>query len=182
MAYLFYLNYKLDTHTRHFSSDVNGDGLEDIIIGAPHDDTNDGNAGCAYVVFGSSDASTSELDDVISGNGGFVIYGESENDKAGYAVSGGHDVNGDGLDDLAIGAPFADPNEDESDGFWQMMMRAQTDLKSMMLSVKPMLLNMEMVIIICNFVSRQTMARKAVMKFVQTTTALLPIIIQLRMM
>jgi hypothetical protein len=63
-----------------------------------------------------------------------------------------------------------------------MMMRAQTDLKSMMLSVKPMLLNMAMVIIICNFVSRQTMARKAVMKFVQTTTALLPIIIQLRMM
>lgn len=96
------------------AGDVNGDGLEDIIIGAPHDDTNGGNAGCAYVVFGSSDGSTPELDDVISGNGGFVIYGESENDKAGFAVSGGHDVNGDGLDDLAIGAPFADPNEDES--------------------------------------------------------------------
>jgi hypothetical protein len=37
-------------------------------------------------------------------SGGFVIRGESVGDFSGYSVSSAGDVNGDGLDDLIIGA------------------------------------------------------------------------------
>jgi hypothetical protein len=41
---------------------------------------------------------------------GFVINGESADDWSGYSVSSAGDVNGDGLDDLIVGAMYADPN------------------------------------------------------------------------
>ena len=98
------------------AGDVDGDGLDDIIIGAPSEDTTAKAAGCAYVVFGSTDSTLPALSDVVNGNGGFVIYGENEDDNAGFAVSGGADINGDGLDDLVVGAPFADSNDDVDSG------------------------------------------------------------------
>jgi hypothetical protein len=51
-----------------------------------------------------------ELSDVVAGIGGFVINGANADDKAGFSVSGVGDVNGDGLDDLFVGAFTADPD------------------------------------------------------------------------
>ena len=96
------------------AGDVNGDGLEDFIIGVPQDDSNGSNAGRAYVIFGAADGVPAGFTDIAAGTGGFVINGEAANDEAGFAVSGNRDVNGDGLDDLLIGTPFADPNGTDS--------------------------------------------------------------------
>jgi len=46
----------------------------------------------------------------LDGSDGFVINGVGSGDNSGYSVSGAGDINGDGLDDLLIGAPNADPN------------------------------------------------------------------------
>ena len=54
----------------------------------------------------------SELD----GNDGFVLNGIDEYDRSGVAVSGSGDINGDGVDDLIIGAGQADPNGILNDG------------------------------------------------------------------
>jgi hypothetical protein len=48
------------------------------------------------------------LSAVASGTGGFVINGENADGKSGISVSNAGDVNGDGLDDLIIGAFEAD--------------------------------------------------------------------------
>ena len=50
-----------------------------------------------------------------NGTGGFVINGVSADDQAGRSVSAAGDVNGDGFDDLIVGARNDDPNGDTTD-------------------------------------------------------------------
>ena len=52
----------------------------------------------------------------LDGSNGFVINGIDEFDRSGSSVSGAGDINGDGFDDIIIGAIFADPNGNESAG------------------------------------------------------------------
>ena len=62
------------------------------------------------MVFGNSDGGIVELDDIADDTDtrGFVLNGVNENDFSGRSVSGAGDVNGDGLDDIIIGANRAD--------------------------------------------------------------------------
>ena len=92
------------------AGDINGDGLADLIVGAPQSDLGAGgsNAGRSYVVFGKSDTTAVELSDIANGTGGFIISGETEGNQSGYSVSSAGDVNGDGLADLIVGAPDSD--------------------------------------------------------------------------
>ena len=92
------------------AGDINGDGLDDLIIGARDADSNGNNSGASYLVFGKSDGNAVELSLIELGFGGFVINGVSAGDQSGVSVSGAGDVNGDGFDDLIVGADRADPN------------------------------------------------------------------------
>ena len=100
------------------AGDVNGDGSDDLIIGAYIADSGGNNeAGQSYVVFGREDSFVASLDlSVLDGTNGFQINGVDENDHAGNTVSGAGDVNGDGFDDILIGAPDADPGGNNSAG------------------------------------------------------------------
>ena len=85
------------------AGDVNGDGLEDVIIGARREDNNKGRA---YVVFGKTDNTAIDLTAVLAGSGGFVISSLSKSDSyTGYDVYGAGDINGDGLADLLVSVP-----------------------------------------------------------------------------
>ncbi len=92
------------------AGDVNGDGFDDLIVGARFDDPNGDRSGASFVVFGKADGTVVELSAIEAGIGGFVINGVSAFDYSGHSVSMAGDVNGDGLDDLIVGAPFDDPN------------------------------------------------------------------------
>lgn len=98
------------------AGDVNADGIDDFLIGALYADPNgiDG-AGSSYVVFGKTTGFDPTLNlDSLDGKIGFRIAGASEFDYSGRSVSAAGDVNGDGIDDLLIGAPSADPNGSKS--------------------------------------------------------------------
>jgi Ca2+-binding RTX toxin-like protein len=75
------------------AGDVNGDGLQDIILGTV------GSADRAYVVFGRSGGNV-DLNSL--GSAGLLITG-SPNTSFGFDVSGAGDVNGDGFDDVIVG-------------------------------------------------------------------------------
>ena len=90
------------------AGDVNGDGLADVIVGAPWSDSNGNtNSGASYVVFGKRNGEVVELSNVgdDSALDGFVITGVAPHERSGFSVSGAGDVNGDGLDDIVVGAP-----------------------------------------------------------------------------
>ena len=94
------------------AGDVNGDGFEDLIIGAEGADPNGNSvAGSSYVVFGRSGGFTSAIDlSTLDGTNGVRLDGVGAHDRAGHSVSSAGDVNGDGFDDLIIGADQANPN------------------------------------------------------------------------
>src|SRR3954447_1012887 len=91
------------------AGDVNGDGLADVVVGAPGAHGNAEVSGNAYVVFGKAGRTTVTLkNDVLPASEGFLINGAGEFDGAGRSVAGAGDVNGDGLADVIIGAPGAE--------------------------------------------------------------------------
>jgi len=75
------------------AGDVNGDGYDDIIVGADEYVTN--SIGHAYIFFGGP--TVDNIADV-------VMAGEANFDSFGISVSGAGDVNGDGYDDVIVGA------------------------------------------------------------------------------
>src|SRR4051812_6965544 len=97
------------------AGDVNGDGLEDAVVGAPYVNPNGRrDAGTAYVVFGRSDGQSIDLAKL--GTGGFRIDGARQLDHLGWSAAGAGDVNGDGLADVVVGARDADNNGRSTSG------------------------------------------------------------------
>jgi hypothetical protein len=86
------------------AGDINGDGVHDIIVGAPYSDTNPLGAGESYVVFGSSTGFGPFVDvNALNGKNGFKLVGEFPYSYSGRSVSSAGDVDGDGVDDLVVG-------------------------------------------------------------------------------
>lgn len=104
--------------------DSDGNGRAELVVGAFASDAGGNDAGTVYV---------SDLDrDFIEG-GKQVLFGEAEGDYFGYGVASGGDLNGDGFDDLVVGAFGADalgsstgsiqvfygaPADADGDGVW----------------------------------------------------------------
>ncbi len=109
------------------AGDVNGDGFDDVAIGTFGADGGAGFfSGRAYVVFGAAgglDASLGLAD--LDGSNGFRVNGAAADDLLGLSIAGAGDVDGDGLDDLVIGAPRADVDDrNEAGGAYLLLGRA----------------------------------------------------------
>ena len=81
------------------AGDVNGDGFDDVIIGAYRADPNGNYSGSSYVVFGKASRFDSTLNlSGLDGSNGFRLDGVATGDYSGFSVSNAGDVNGDGFD------------------------------------------------------------------------------------
>jgi len=76
------------------AGDLNGDGYNDLLVGAPHCNGH----GVVYAYFGSPDGFSSPAD--------WVMEGDSSDEGFGSAIAGGFDCNGDGYADVLVGSPY----------------------------------------------------------------------------
>jgi hypothetical protein len=94
------------------AGDVNGDGCDDIIVGAPNYDNGQDNEGAAFVYMGSPTG--------LDPGGTYAWMAEGDVDDAGFgtSVSTAGSVNGDSFADVIVGAPhYAGALTDEGGAF-----------------------------------------------------------------
>ena len=84
--------------------DVNHDGFDDVLIGAP---SGNDTTGLSFVVPGRSSSSDFSESIVLELEAGVVVGGSNAFSRSGKTLSLAGDVNGDGIDDILVGAPNA---------------------------------------------------------------------------
>jgi hypothetical protein len=94
------------------AGDVNGDGQEDLIVGAREYESFNLQIGRAYVVFGPIPEEARALSDLP----GVTIEGSQFGAGTGKVVAGLGDLNGDGLDEVMVTSDVADTDDWENTG------------------------------------------------------------------
>ena len=100
------------------AGDLNHDGHADLVLGEPQcvPNTSPCDGGLVYVLYGKSDSDGVDLSQPLDGVHGFRIAGPVGPNGLGTAVAAPGDVNGDGRDDLLLGAPYTSGNARTGNG------------------------------------------------------------------
>jgi hypothetical protein len=95
------------------AGDLDGDGFADLAMGAYSHDYNGSGSGAVFIVYGGEDYAPGSVLDVDANLP--LLFGEESFDDLGYAVGGVGDIDGDGFDDLLMGATDGDnPSGDDT--------------------------------------------------------------------
>ena len=97
--------------------DINGDGITDLAVGAPGDDSNGTDRGAVWVLFLNAEGRVRDEQRIADGAGGFDGDLDDE-DHFGSALAGIGDIDGDGVNDLAVGAPGNDGKGSNRGAVW----------------------------------------------------------------
>jgi hypothetical protein len=101
--------------------DLEIDGVTDQVVGAPLDDDGGTDRGAVWVLFMNDDG-TVDIEQKISDSEGNFPAGLDDDDRFGSAVAGLGDLNGDTIQDIAVGAPLDDDGGTDRGAVWILFM------------------------------------------------------------
>lgn len=102
--------------------DLNGDGVHDLVVGANGHNSGGVERGAIWVLFMQSDGKVNDQRKIAPGDGGFE-EDLDDNDAFGSALTGIGDLDGNGVNDLAVGAPGDDDGGSDRGAAWVLFMR-----------------------------------------------------------
>ena len=109
--------------------DLNGDGVGDLIVGAPYDDDGGEDAGAVWILFLQADGSIQSQQKISATSGGFT-GALDDDDHFGIAVSATEDLDGDGVVDVAVAASQDDDGGTDRGAVWILFLHVNGTVKS----------------------------------------------------
>ena len=103
--------------------DLDGDGLDEVAVGAPGDDDGGPDRGAIWLVFPAADGSIRALQKISATSGGFTGP-LADGDALGTALASPGDLDGDAFVDLLAGAPGDDAGGSDAGAVWQLLLTA----------------------------------------------------------
>ena len=105
--------------------DLDGDGVTDIAMGALQDDDGGANHGAIWILFLNNNGTVKSHQKISDTQGGFT--GTLDDGSFGYSVSDAGDLDGDGITDIAVGAPCHRANRG---AVWILFLNSNGTVKS----------------------------------------------------
>lgn len=109
--------------------DLDADGTLDLAVGAPLDDDDGEDRGAVWILFMNADGSVKSEQKISSATGGFG-GALSDGDQFGSALAALDDLDGDGVTDIAVGAPLDDDGDTDTGAIWILFMNTNGTVKA----------------------------------------------------
>lgn len=109
--------------------DLDGDGVTDVAVGAQFDDDGGQNRGCVWILFLMADGTVKSHAKISDTEGAFTgVLGNG--DTFGYSVARVPDLDGDAVDDLAVGARLDDDGGSSKGAVWVLFLNSDGSVKA----------------------------------------------------